>query len=410
MPVPRIKHSLTWIAALAALAIAGGCTKQAPATPQAPPAPKAPEVFVSLPTTGEVTDFEDFTGRTVATKTIDIRPRVTGYIDKMNFKELEGRDVQEGTVLFEIDPRPYQAEVVTKRAAVAQAEAHLARVQLDFDRAEKLIGSKSISREAYDLIRGERNEAQGSIDMAEAELDLAKLNLNYTRVRAPISGRVSRTLLDAGNLVRADETILTTIVAIDPIYAYFEVDERTLLRIRRYMEEGRIKADSEDAARVLMGLADEEGFPHEGTINFVDNRLDTGTGTLQVRGVFRNPDHELTPGLFVRIRLPVGEPYRAILISEEALGTDQGQKFVYVVDDQDRAQYRRVQVGKLQDGRRVVLSGLAEGEKVVVSGLQRVRPGAEVQAKFATAASSPADPNAPGVAGAAGVGKDRSQK
>lgn len=399
--------------AIVLCAAAAGCVK--PASPQqaaAPPPSKPPEVvFVNLPTTGEITDYEDFTGRAVASKTIEIRARVTGYLDKIDFKEKEGGDVEAGALLFEIDPRPYEAEVARNKASLFLAESHLKRVQLDYDRAEKLIGSKSISREQFDQVAGDRSEARANIEVMKANLEAANLNLRFTKVRAPIGGRVSRTQLDQGNLVRADETILTTIVSIDPIYAYFELDERTLLRIRRYAEEGRIKgADGNQAVTVMMGLADEEGYPHHGTINFVDNRLDPTTGTLQVRGVFKNDDRMLTPGLFVRVRLPIGQPYRALLVSEESLGTDQGQKFVYVVDKDNVAQYRRVEVGKLQQGRRVVLKGITEGDRIVVSGLQRVRPGAVVQPKLVEATAQQSDDQPSDVAEAITAGKELSQK
>ena len=205
-------------------------------------------------------------------------------------------------------------------------------------------------------------------------------------------------MLDPGNLVRADETILTTIVATDPIYAYFEVDERTLLRIRRYTEEGRFRTARDRSVSVQLGLADEDGYPHQGTVNFVDNRLDPSTGTLQVRGVLGNKEGILSPGLFVRVRLPVGSSYRALLISEQALGTDQGQKFVYVVSPESKAEYRRIQVGKLHNGQRVVVKGLSAGERVVVSGLQRVRPGAAVNAKLDTSTASIPTDQTPGVA------------
>ncbi len=372
--------------------------------------PKPPEVFVTLPTSGEITDYEDFTGRTVAIKTIDIRARVTGYLDKVNFKDMEGRDVEKESVLFEIDPRPYQAEVARAKASLLQATAHLKRLALDYDRAEKLVGNKSISHEQFDQVAGDRAEGAAAVEMVKANIELAQLNLNYTKVRAPISGRISRTQLDPGNLVRADETILTTIVAVDPIYAYFEVDERTLLRIRRNTEEGRTKTADARAVPVMMGLADEDGFPHSGTINFVENRVDPSTGTLQIRGVFKNSDHLLTPGLFVRVRLPLGQPYHALLVSEESLGTDQGQKFVYVVDNENKAQYRRVQVGKLQQGQRVILKGLAEGERVVVSGLQRIRPGAEVQPKVAESTAGQSSEAGSRVADSDTAGKEHSPK
>jgi multidrug efflux system membrane fusion protein len=395
-------------AAMLLVVLVAGCEKFQPGPlAAAPPPPKPPEVVYTLPTTAEVTDYEDFTGRTVAIPTIEIRARVTGYLEKINFKDLEGEDVKRGSVLFEIDPRPYRAEVLREQANLHQAEAHLRRLDLDYQRALKLIESKSISREQFDLAKGQREEGAASIDMINANLALARLNLGYCEVKAPIDGRVSRTQLDPGNLVRSDETILTTIVSIDPIYAYFEVDERTMLRIRRYIEEGRVKS-VEEQVPVWIGLADEEGFPHEGKVNFFDNRLDTATGTLQLRGVFDNADRVLAPGLFARVRLPIGKPYRALMVSEQALGTDQEQKYVYVVDKDNKAEYRRVDVGRLQRGRRVVLKGLAEGERVVVSGLQRIRPGAEVQPKpdDATAAGD----RSPSMAEVPGAGKELAPK
>lgn len=385
-----------WLVPLVAAVAVGGCARSR--QPKAAAAPKPPEVFVDLPTTAEVNDYEDFTGRTVATKTIDIRARVTGYLDKIDFEGSEGAHVEEGFVLFEIDARPYEAEAARADASLVQAQSHYARVERDYDRASKLVENKTITREQFDLVSGDRAEAKAAIEIAKANLDLAKLNLAFTKVRAPISGRVGRTMVDPGNLVRADETILTTIVNIDPVYAYFEADERTILRLRRFAEEGQVHATDQRAVPVKMGLADEDGFPHEGSINFVDNRLDPATGTLQLRGVFPNPDRMLSPGLFVRVRLPIGKPYQALTVPEQALGTDQGQKFVYVIGDDNKAQYRRVEVGRLQQGRRVIAGGLAEGERVVVSGLQRVRPGAEVQPRMVESTARRADEPSPATA------------
>lgn len=373
---------------------AAGCTKQQPPPP--PPAAKTPEVVVTLPSTAEITDYEDFTGRTVATKTVEVRARVTGYLQKINFKE--GGLVQQGTVLFEIDPRSYQAEVDRNAANLVQANARYKRLNLDYLRSSRLIASKSISQEQFDQISGDRLQSLAAIDVTKAELALAKLNLSYTKVVSPISGRISRTMLDPGNLVRADETVLTTIVATDPIYAYFDVDERTLLRVRRFTDEGRIRTAADHSVPVMIGLADEPGYTHQGSVNFVDNRLDANTGTLQLRGVLPNKQGVLSPGLFVRVRLPIGQPYSALLLREQAIGTDQGQKFVYVVTPQSKAEYRQIEVGKLHNGQRVVLKGLAAGERVVVSGLQRVRPGAEVSAKLEASTAQAQSSLAPDVA------------
>jgi RND family efflux transporter MFP subunit len=393
----NISKYLTAVAFLGVASLIAGCGKgAAPASAAAgPPAgpggpggapPPPPEVIVETPSVGQITDYEDFTGRTVANKTIEIRARVTGYIDKINFHANEGRDVEMGSVLFEIDPRPYEAEVARANANLQQAATRLKRVELDYERARKTVATRTITQEQFDQVAGDRAEAKAQVEIMRANLDLAQLNLNYTKVKAPISGRVSRTQLDQGNLVRADDTVLATIVAMDPMYGYFELDERTLLRLRRVVDEqGTISTRNEKSVPVKMALADEEGYPHDGVVNYFDNQLDPSTGTLQARGVFANADRMLSPGMFVRIRLPIGQPYQALLLSEQALGTDQGQKFVYVIDDQNKAQYRRVQVGKLERGQRVILDGIAEGDRVVVSGLQRVRPGVQVNPKLATA-------------------------
>ena len=347
--------------------------------PQKAEAPPPPEVNVSTPVTRDITDFEEFPGRTEAVKTITVRARVTGYLEKVLFKE--GAEVTEGEGLFEIDRRTYQADYDRAAANLAQAKAHLTRLEADFKRAQSLITTHAISQAEFDQSMGDRNEAEASVKVAEAALHTSSLNLDFTRVLAPISGRISRQLIDPGNLVKADDTAMTTIVSQDPVYAYFDVDERTTLRIRRLIRSGQIKSAREHESKIGLALADEEGFPHAGTINFIDNQTDPSTGTLRLRGIFPNADRILSPGLFVRIHVPIGEPHRSLLISERALGSDQGQKYVYVVDDQGEVAYRRVQVGALSDGLRVILSGLQPGERVVLSGLQRIRPGIKVVAK-----------------------------
>jgi RND family efflux transporter MFP subunit len=355
-----------------------GCLRSQaqPAGPQ----PEPPEVLVSLPIVREVTDYADFPGRTEAVNAIEVRARVTGYLDKVNFKE--GSDVKQGDLLFEIDPRPYQAELNRAEANVVQAQARFGRLDADYQRAQGLLPGQRISREEFDRIAGDRAEANAAIAVAKASRDLASLNLSYTKVEAPISGRISRRYIDPGNLVKADDTVLTSIVSLDPIYAYFDLDERSTLRAQRLIREGKVKWSPDAELPVFLGLADEEGFPQRGMINFTDNRVDPDTGTWRLRGLFANPDQTLSPGLFVRMHLPIGKAYEAILVSEQALGTDQGQKFVYVIDEAGKADYRRVQVGRLHDGLRVISNGLTRTEKVVVSGLQRVRPGIEVRPKM----------------------------
>lgn len=369
---PRGSRSLPAVALLAAL-VASGCGHEPPKVTQAGP----PEVLVSLPTVEEVTDYEDFIGRTEAVRTVDIRARVTGYLEGFHF--VDGGEVKEGDLLFEIDPRPYQAALDRAEATLAQARARQNRMEADFRRTNALYARGTVSREEFDLVVDNLAEARAAVGIGRAERDLARLNVDFTRVTAPFSGQISRTMVDPGNLVKADDTLLTTMVKVDPIRAYFDIDERTLLRIRRLIREGRVASQSEAEVPVLVGLADEADFPHRGQIDFSDNRVDPGTGTLQVRGVIANPaPHVLAPGLFVRVRLPIGAPHRALMIDEVALGTDQGRKFLYVVDGRNKVAYRRVQVGVLRDGMRVIEEGLDPGERVVVSGLQRVRPGLTV--------------------------------
>jgi membrane fusion protein, multidrug efflux system len=359
---------------------------------------KPPVVLVSHPTTDTITDYEDFTGRTDAVFSVEVRARVTGYLERVYFED--GTEVKEGDLLFEIDPRPYQADLMRAKATVTQTESHLKRLDSDHRRATNLFNRGAISREEFDRVEGDYAEAAASVDIAKANRDLSELNLAFTKVTAPISGRISRRMVDPGNLVKADETALTTIVSLDPMYVYFDVDERTLLRLRRLLREGKIKSREEGEVAVLVGLSDEEGFPHKGTVNFSDNRVDPNTGTLRVRAVISNPKPRvLSPGLFVRVRLPVGEPHKSILVPEQALGTDQGRKFIYLVNDKKEVVYRPVKVGLLSKGQRVIEEGLKGGETIIVSGLQRVRPGAKVEPKPAeeqlqASASSPGKPPA----------------
>ncbi|HWC88860.1 MAG TPA: efflux RND transporter periplasmic adaptor subunit [Pirellulales bacterium] len=354
---------------------AAGCDQPAPALPPA----TNPEVEVCLPTYRQVTDREEFTGQTEAVKTIDIRARVTGYLKSVNFRH--GAEVKKGDLLFEIDPPYYEAETERAAGVAAEAEAKLRRLRLDYERAEKLRPNGIITKEQFDLVAGDLAQAEATLRAALGSLKIAQVNLGYCEVRAPIDGRMSRPNIDPGNLAKADDTILTRIVSQDPIWVYFDLDERTMLRLRRLVHKGTLGVADTAAAKVpvLIGLADEQGYSHQGVLDFEDNRLDPSTGTLRVRAVFDNRDRLLTAGLFVRVRLPIGEPHQALLVPEQALGTDQGQKFLYVVTAQDEIAYRPVEVGKVHDRQRVIIQGLAADERVVVTGLQRVRPGIKVK-------------------------------
>jgi RND family efflux transporter MFP subunit len=362
-------------ALLLSTAAVAGCNN----APAALGPPKPPEVVVGRSVEQDVTDYEEFQGKTEAEKAVDVRAHVSGYLDRFNFKD--GAEVHEKDVLFEIDPRPFAAELERAEAVVNQSDARVKRLEYDFARAQSLLNKGSISREEYDRIAGDLSEAQATLKASRASRNMAKLNLDYSYVRAPISGRISRRFVDPGNMVKADDTILTRIVSLDPMYAYFDIDERTHLRLQRFLEKQGVSTSEQKAMTVEMGLADEEGFPHQGQVDFVDNRVDPDSGSVWLRGVFPNPNKLLTPGLFVRVRLPIGARHRAVLIPEQALGTDQGQKFVYVLNDKNEAVYKRVQLGAQHGRLRVVEKGIEPGERLIVSGLQRVRPGAVVEPK-----------------------------
>lgn len=370
------KPKLHWVR-LAVFAVAIdvsliGCKRQAPPAQVA----AVPEVEVCLPTDREITDHEDFTGQTEAVKTIEIRARVTGYLKAVNFQH--GSEVKQGDLLFEIDPPYYKAEADRAAGVVAEAEAKMHRLSLDYERAKKLQPTGVMTKEQFDLISGDMAQAAATLRATKAELKIAEVNLGYCEVRAPITGRMSRPFIDPGNLVKADDTMLTRIVSQDPIWVYFDLDERTILRLRRLAKEGTISSDPSKLS-VLMALADEQDYLHQGKLDFEDNRVDPSTGTLRVRAVFDNHDRLFSPGLFVRVRLPIGVPHQALLVPEQALGTDQGQKFVYVLTKEDEVVYRKVQVGKVHNRQRVITDGLAPDERVVVTGLQRVRPGIKVK-------------------------------
>ena len=370
------------VAALAAL-LAVACVGCHRAPPQMPP-PKDPEVDVSIPIYRDITDHEEFTGQTEAVDTVDIRARVTGYLKAVHFQD--GAEVDKGTLLFEIDPPYYEAEFERTEGAVAQAEARLARLRLDYARNEPLRRNNVITKADFDLISGDLAEAEANLRTAKAQRKIAGVNLAYCKVKSPVAGRLSRSFIDPGNIVKIDETLLTRIVVQDPMEVSFDLNERTMLRLKRLVTAGATPSLGEAKVPVFIGLADEDGFPRKGALNFEDNQLDASTGTLRVRGIFENPDRLLTPGMFVRVSLPIGEPYRALLVPEAALATDQGQKFLYVIGADDKVEYRRVKVGQLVGGLRVVTEGISPGERVVVNGVQRVRPGIKVQPQLVKSA------------------------
>lgn len=375
-----------------------------------------PTVAVATPVIRKVHDFADFTGRTEAVESVEVKARVSGYLVKIGFQPgavvkgdeqanadnaagLVGAVAAQTTVgatpapvvtppklhgdlLFIIDPRPYQAALDLADAQVKLNEARFKHAKADYARALEVAKTPgAISQQDIDKYSAAREEALAQVTSSKANLEEARLNLEFTRVSAPISGKISWNYLTLGNLVTKDTTLLTTIVSEDPMYAYFDVDERAVLKLRGLMREGKLKAEGEGASLpVYLGLADEPGHPHQGVVDFVNNRVDASTGTITVRAVFSNEKPELgprplLPGQFGRIRMPLGDPYEATLVAEKAFGSDQGQKYLLVVDDKSVVQYRRVKLGPLQeDGLRVVLEGVKAGEQVVISGLQEVRP------------------------------------
>lgn len=332
-----------------------------------------------------MTDYVDFTGRTEAPDSVDVRARVTGYLTRMPFKE--GEEVKKGDVLFEIDDRPYKADLDRAKGDLERTKASLVKAQADLDIAHAVYkdNPRAISQEEINKRQGARDEAAGQLKAAEANLVKSQLNYDWCKVDSPLDGRVSRYNLTVGNLASQDTGVLTTVVSQDPLYAYFDVDENTMLRVTRLFLKSDVDLLKEKKFPVLRGLADEDGYPHAGFVDFANNVVNSSTGTITARGVFANPANPLgrrllRPGMFVRIRLPLGKPRPALLVRETALGTDQGQKYLLVVDEKNVVQYRRVRVGPLQeDGLRVLEEGLKPGERVIVSGLQLVRPRMEVE-------------------------------
>jgi RND family efflux transporter MFP subunit len=361
------------------LAVAG-CARAPSAAPPAAPV----TVVVSYPVQRDVTDYADFTARIAAVDSVEVRTHSWGYLDKVNFKE--GALVKKGDVLFELDPRPYEAMLNQGKAKVAQDEAQLKFDEAEYRRNLALVGHGAVSRS--DL---EKSAAARDVDVANVAADKAmvasrQLDLEYTKITAPVGGRVSRYLVTVGNLIQsanqASVTLLTTIVSVDPVYAYFDVDERTAQRVRRWLREGNAASTAASGLPVTLGLATEEEFPHQGTINFVDNQVNPKTGTLRVRGVFANKDEALSAGFFARVRVPTGPPHLALLVSDRAIDNDQGQKILYVVNDKNEVVSHPVRLGSLDDGLRVIEDGVKAGERVIVNGLQFVRSGITVEPKL----------------------------
>jgi membrane fusion protein, multidrug efflux system len=347
--------------------------------------PSAPvmEVDVATVVSKTITDYQNYSGRLEAVDKVEIRPLVPGTIVAVHFAD--GALVKKGDPLFTIDPRPYVAQVDQAAAQLAAAQARNGYTSTDAARAERLLADNAIAKRDYDEKQNASHEAAANLKAAQAALETAKINLTYTQIVAPVSGRVSRAEMTVGNIVSTGSSapLLTTLVSVSPIYASFDVDEQTYLRY--------LSRDSRASVPVSLGLANEEGFSREGKVASVDNQLDTGSGTIRVRARFDNADASLVPGLYARIKVGGGTPHPAVLIDDAAIGTDQDKKFVMVVDPDNRVQYREVTLGTLSEGLRVIVKGLQPGERIVVNGLQRVRPNDVVKANsVAMASASPA--------------------
>jgi RND family efflux transporter MFP subunit len=357
-----------------------GLTGCAPAPAETPTAAATP-VMVSYPIEREVTDYASFTARTTAVDSVEVRAHVWGYLEKVNFKE--GALVKKGDVLFELDARPYEALLNQAKAKVAQDEAQLTFDEAEYQRNLRLSATGAVSRSDLDKAAAARGVDIANVAADKALVASRQLDLEYTKVIAPVSGRVSRYVVTVGNLIQSGDqgggTVLTSIVSVDPMYAYFDVDEYSVLRVRQLIREGKAKSARDVEIPVWLGLANEDGYPHKGTINFVDNQINPKTGTLRLRGVFPNKNEALAPGYFARIRIPIGFPHQSLLVSERALDTDQGQKIVYVVNEKSEVVSRPVRLGALHDGLREITDGLKPGERVIVNGLQQVRPGVTVE-------------------------------
>ncbi|RWR03631.1 acriflavin resistance protein AcrA [[Pantoea] beijingensis] len=359
------------------IGLLSGCDKSE-AQNAAPPPPAVSAANVVVKT---ISQWDTFNGRIEAVQSVQLRPRVSGYIDKVNY--IEGQEVKKGQVLFTIDNRPWRAALEQARAELANARSQAALARSESDRTEKLISSQAVSREMWEQRRSVSSQAQASVLAAQAAVDMAQLNLDFTQVTAPIDGRASRAMITAGNLVTAGDSasVLTTLVSMDTVYVYFDVDESTFLHYQKLARSGQ-SPNGRQKLPVEIGLVGEEEYSHHGYVDFLDNQLTPATGTIRMRALLDNRDRLFTPGLFARVRLPASAEFQATLVTDKAVLTDQDRKFVYVLDQQGKAQRRDIQPGRLFSGLRIIDKGLNPGDKVIVDGLQKIfMPGMPVNAK-----------------------------
>ncbi len=363
------------LAAAVLTACSGSHAEEAGMPP--PPSVSAAPVLVK-----QVSQWDDFSGRVEAVESVELRPRVSGYIDKVNY--VEGQEVKKGDVLFTIDARSYRAELDRATAELNRARTQAQVSRSEADRARRLSDQQAISTETWEQRRAVSEQALAQVQAAQAAVDAARLNMEFTQVRAPINGRAGRAMVTAGNLVTAGDSasVLTTLVSLDKVHVYFDADEGTFLRYAQMARKGERPSERDSELPVKVGLSGENGFPHEGKVDFLDNQVTRSTGTIRVRALLDNADRAFTPGLFARVQLLGSGQFQAMLIDEKAVLTDQDRKFVYVVDKDNKAQRRDIELGRNADGLRIVEQGLKAGDRVIVDGVQKVfMPGMPVQAK-----------------------------
>jgi multidrug efflux system membrane fusion protein len=344
--------------------------------------PQAPAVSAADVVVKSISQWDSFNGRIEAVESVQLRPRVSGYIDKVNYTD--GQEVKKGEVLFTIDDRTYRAALEQAQATLTRAKTQASLARSEANRTDKLVNTNVVSREEWEQRRSAAAQAQADIRAAQAAVDAAQLNLDFTKVTAPIDGRASRALITSGNLVTAGDSasVLTTLVSLKTVYVYFDVDEATYLHYQNLARSGQGASSNHLALPVEIGLVGEEGYPHQGKVDFLDNQLTPSTGTIRMRALLDNAQRQFTPGLFARVRLPGSAEFKATLVDDKAVLTDQDRKYVYIVDKEGKAQRRDITPGRLADGLRIVQQGLKPGDKVIVDGLQKVfMPGMPVNAK-----------------------------
>ena len=378
-------NTLKFLLGGSAALVLAACSNPEAAEETAAPAP--PQVSVAQVVHERITEWDEFTGRLQAPQTVQLIPRVSGYIEEVHFNE--GALVDKGDLLVQIDPKPFATEVARLKAELQSAQSAAVQAEKEYRRAEKLSSQRAISAELLDSRLARKQQTAATVASVEAALERAELDLSYTRITAPISGRVSYAQVTAGNFVSAGQSQITSLVSTEKMYAYFDVDEQSYLKYARLAETGK-RADTRDSTSnpVYMALANDSNYQHVGRVDFVDNRIDAQTGTIRVRASFPNDDNDLLPGLFARIRLVGSDSYEGILIDEKAVGTDLNNKFVLVVNSNNELEYRAIELGKKVNGLRIVTEGLTPKDKIVVNGLQRVRANMKVDPQLVPMASS----------------------